>query len=328
MQAQAQQQTTFGRLLKLWGSLRKYGVYLGLIGLCIILTIASSNFLTVKNILNVVRQSSIIAIMGIGMTFVILTGGIDLSVGSVLAISSVMTCYTMVTLNLPIAIGIVVGLLVGTFFGVCIGLLITRVGLPPFIATLAAMSIARGLVLVVTGGRPIFGLPKAYGWFGGGYVAFIPTPVAIMAVLYAIGIIILRKTRLGLYAYSIGGNEEASRLSGVNTNKYKVIIYGISGLAAAISGIVLASRLRSAQPLAGLTYELDVIASCVIGGISLSGGEGTLIGTLGGALVIAVLRNGLNLLNVSAYWQQVTIGVVIAVAVAIDTMRKKRQTKV
>lgn len=322
-----EQQAAIGYVLQVWGSLRKYGVYLGLLGLCIILTIASPNFLTLNNILNVVRQSSIIAIMGIGMTFVILTGGIDLSVGSVLAISSVATCYVMVTMQLPLVLGLIGGLLMGTVFGVCIGLLITRIGLPPFIATLAAMSIARGLVLVITEGRPIFGLPKSFEWFGGGYVGFIPAPVVIMAVLYAIGIIILRKTRLGLYAYSIGGNEEATRLSGVNTDKYKVIIYAISGLTAAISGIVLASRLRSAQPLAGLTYELDVIASCVIGGISLSGGEGTLVGTLGGALVIAVLRNGLNLLNVSAYWQQVTIGVVIAVAVAIDTMRKRKQAK-
>lgn len=328
MEAIAERNVVLDKLVKFWVSVRKYGVFLGLFGLCIFLSITSSHFLTANNILNVIRQSSIIGIMGIGMTFVILTGGIDLSVGSVLAISSVCASYVMVTLNLPVTVGLISGLVIGIAFGIAIGLLITKIGLPPFISTLAAMSIARGLVMVITGGRPIFGLPKAFDWFGGGYVGFIPAPVIIMAVLYVLAFIVLNKTRLGLYAYSIGGNEEATRLSGVNTDKYKIIIYAISGLTAAISGLVLASRLRSAQPLAGLTYELDVIAACVIGGISLTGGSGSLVGTLGGALVITVLRNGLNLLNVSAYWQQVGIGVVIAVAVAIDTMRKKKGAQV
>ena len=328
MEAIAERNVVLDKLVKFWVSVRKYGVFLGLFGLCIFLSIASPHFLTANNILNVIRQSSIIGIMGIGMTFVILTGGIDLSVGSVLAISSVCASYVMVTLNMPVTVGLISGLVIGIAFGIAIGLLITKIGLPPFISTLAAMSIARGLVMVITGGRPIFGLPKAFAWFGGGYVGFIPAPVIIMAVLYVLAFIVLNKTRLGLYAYSIGGNEEATRLSGVNTDKYKIIIYAISGLTAAISGLVLASRLRSAQPLAGLTYELDVIAACVIGGISLTGGSGSLVGTLGGALVITVLRNGLNLLNVSAYWQQVGIGVVIAVAVAIDTMRKKKGAQV
>lgn len=325
MQTEASQSSSFlNNMSNIWNAVKQYGVYLGLLVLCVALTFSSEHFLTMNNIMNVIRQSSVIGIMGVGMTFVILTGGIDLSVGSILALSSVCTCYMMVNLHMSIFISIAAGLAIGVICGVIIGLLITKIGLPPFISTLAAMSICRGLVLVISSGRPIFGLPKAFGEIGGGYIGFIPTPVVILAVFYVVGIFILRKTRLGLYAYGIGDNEEATRLSGVNVDKYKVIIYALSGLSAAISGIVLASRLRSAQPMAGLSYELDVIAACVIGGVSLSGGSGRLIGTLGGALVISVLRNGLNLLNVSAHWQQVAIGVVIAVAVSIDTLRKKK----
>lgn len=302
----------------------KTGPLIGLLGLLVVLSISTPYFLTVSNILNVIRQSSMIAILGVGMTFVIITGGIDLSVGSILALSGVIASYCMVSLNYSMYLAMTIGLLAGVICGAINGLMVTVISLPPFIATLAMMSIARGLSLVITGGRPIFGLPEAFEFFGGGYISYFPTPIIIMLILYLLATIFLNNTKLGIYSYAIGGNKETALFSGINVKKYLLLVYSISGFTSALAGFVLASRLSSAQPLAGLGYELDVIASTVIGGCSLSGGEGTMWGTLIGALIICVLRNGLNLLNISAYWQQVTIGLVIALAVGIDLIRKKR----
>jgi ribose transport system permease protein len=300
------------------------GSLIGLLGLCIILSILTPYFLTVSNILNVIRQSSMIAIIGAGMTFVVIAGGIDLSVGSVLALSSVVASYCMVNLNYSMYLAMIIGLLVGVIFGAINGFMITVIGLAPFIVTLAMMSIARGLSLVITGGRPIFGLPEAFEFFGGGYISYFPTPIIIMLIVYLLATIFLNNTKLGIYSYAIGGNKETALFSGINVKKYLLLIYSISGFTSALAGLLLASRLSSAQPLAGLGYDLDVIAATVIGGTSLSGGEGNMLGTLIGALIMCVLRNGLNLLNISSYWQQVTIGLVISLAVAMDLIRKKR----
>jgi ribose transport system permease protein len=260
--------------------------------------------------------------VAIGMTYTIITGGIDLSVGSVLALTSLITAILLMHgINMFLAIG--VGLLFGVAFGFLNGVLITsRFKMAPFIATLATMSIARGVTLVITKGRPVSGLPEEFRFIGGGDVFGIPFSVILMLLAFAFGHLYLSRSRNGLCYYSVGGNLEASRLAGINVNRIRWEAYMISGFTAALGGMVLASRLTSVEPLSGLGYELDAIAAAVIGGASLSGGQGTIAGTLVGALIMGVLRNGLNLLDVSTYWQQVAIGVVIAVTVSIGTLRK------
>lgn len=295
----------------------------GLFFLCLLLSILSPYFLTMSNILNVLRQISIIAIVAIGMTYVIITGGIDLSVGSVLALSAIVGAVSMeygINIYLSIIMGMTVGILCGCLNGV---LVTTKINMPPFIATLAMMSIARGLSLVITGGSVIYGLPDKFGFIAGGYLIGIPFPVIIMVFLYALGYINLSYIRTGLYYYAVGGNQEASRVAGVDIMKVKLSAYMISGLTAAVGGMILASRLVSIEPLSGLGYELDAIAAAVIGGASLYGGKGNLIGTLIGAIIMGVVRNGLTLLDVSPYWQQVVVGIVIAVVVSIGTFRKR-----
>jgi len=306
--------------------IRESNVFLALIGLLLIslsLSIMSPHFMTVSNILNVLRQISTIAVVSIGMTYVIITGGIDLSVGSVLALSAVVSAYLMThgtNMYIAIIIGMIIGLLCGFLNGIFIA---TRINMPPFIVTLAMMGIARGFSLVITDGKPIYGLPKQFGYIAGGYVFGIPIPVIIIILLYIIGYVHLSFTRTGVYYYAVGGNQEATRVAGVDIRRVKLNAYAISGLTASIGGIILSSRLVSVEPLSGTGYELDALAAAVIGGASLSGGEGSLIGTLIGAIVMGVLRNGLNLLNVSAYWQQVAVGVVILVVVLTKSLRKK-----
>jgi len=301
--------------------IRKMGPLLGLLILGIALTILSDRFLTVNNLLNVARQISINAIISVGMTLVILTGGIDLSVGSIVALTGSITAGLLVG-GQGILPAIVVGMVVGALLGLFNGLLITRAAIPPFIATLGTMTAARGFTLVYTDGRPITGMEEAFRYLGGGYVAGIPVPVVVMLVIFVTAYIMLKKTRLGRYIYAIGGNEEAARLSGINTKKILLSVYVLGGLLAGISGIIMASRLNSAQPTAGVSFELDAIAAVVLGGTSLSGGVGTIGGTLIGALIIGVLDNGLNLLNVSSFYQQIAKGLVILLAVFLDKKRK------
>lgn len=301
--------------------IRKMGPLLGLLLLAIALTILSDRFFTVNNLLNVARQISINAIISVGMTLVILTGGIDLSVGSIVALTGSITAGLMIG-GQGILPAILIGMVVGALLGLFNGLLITRAGIPPFIATLGTMTVARGFTLVYTDGRPITGMEEAFRYLGGGYLAGIPVPVVIMLVIFAIAYIMLKKTRLGRYIYAIGGNEEAARLSGINTKKILLSVYVLGGLLAGISGIIMASRLNSAQPTAGVSFELDAIAAVVLGGTSLSGGVGTIGGTLIGALIIGVLDNGLNLLNVSSFYQQIAKGLVILLAVFLDKKRK------
>lgn len=297
--------------------------FFALLILSIMLSVISPYFLTKTNILNVLRQVSVIAIMAIGMTFVIISDGIDLSVGSVLALASTITALLLLN-GQSLAISILAGLAVGMACGFISGTLIaSRIKMPPFIATLAMMSVARGLTLVITGGMPIYGMPSIFSYIGAGYLWGIPIPVVIMLVAYVIGTYFLNYTRTGLYIFAIGSNEQAAHLSGINVAKTRLTAYVISGVLSALGGIILSSRISSVEPVAGQGYELDCIAAAVIGGTSMSGGTGSLIGTFIGALVMGVLRNGLNLLDVSTYWQQVVIGVVIAVTVIIGTLRKK-----
>jgi ribose transport system permease protein len=297
--------------------LRRFGIFIASLLLVVVLSFLSNSFLTVSNLLNIARQVSINAIIAAGMTFVILTAGIDLSVGSVLAFSGAIIAGLLST-GQPLLVGISAGLLLGAVLGLVNGLIVTRGGVQPFIATLGMLTIGRGATLVYTDGRPITGLPDAFVWLGAGDVGRVPVPVIIMALVFVAAYVVLTQTVLGRYIYAIGGNEEAARLSGVNVTLYKTLAYVLSGVLAATSGIILTARLNSAQPTAGGGYELDAIAAVVLGGTTLAGGEGSITGTLLGAFIIGVLNNGLNLLNVSSFYQQVVKGVVILLAVLLD----------
>ena len=302
---------------------RRYGTVLGLVFLSAVLWALTPHFLTVSNLLNIAQQTSINAIIAAGMTFVIISGGIDLSVGSIVALSGVALGVMWQGNQAPMWPGIVVALAVGAACGVVNGALISIGRLPPFIATLGMMSVARGAALLFTEGRPISGFDEQFRLVATGHVGFVPAPVIVMVVVYALAHLVLTRTTFGRYVYAIGGNEEAARLSGVAVRFHKTAIYAVSGAMSAIAAVVLTARLNSAQPIAGMMYELDAIAAAVIGGTSLMGGEGSLFGTLVGALIMGVLRNGLNLLGVSSFLQQIVIGGVIVGAVLVDTMLKR-----
>ena len=302
---------------------RQLGTLAGLLTLCVILWAATPHFLTVSNLLNVLEQTALNAVVAVGMTFVIISGGIDLSVGSVLALAGICLALALEAgVPAPAAIGL--ALVVGTGCGLVNGVLITRGRLPPFIATLGMMSVARGVALMLAEGRPISGFSEGFRAIATERILAIPGPVLITIVIYAVAHFVLTRTVFGRTTYAIGGNEEAARLSGVQVLFHKTAVYGVAGLTSAAAAVVLTARLNSAQPTAGTMYELDAIAATVIGGSSLLGGEGTVTGTLIGALIMGVLRNGLNLLNVSSFLQQVVIGVVIIGAVLVD-MSLKRQ---
>jgi ribose transport system permease protein len=258
------------------------------------------------------------------MTFVIVSAGIDLSVGSLVAVAGVVLAGALHA-NMPLAVAIAASLATGFVFGLLNGLAITLGNLPPFIATLGMMSIARGCALLFTDGRPISGFDAAFRSIATGRVLGIPAPVIVTAGVFVVAQFVLAETRFGRYVYAIGGNEEATRLSGVNVRLHKTMVYGVSGLASAVAAVLLTARLNSAQPIAGIMYELDAIAATVIGGTSLMGGEGGLGGTIIGALIMGVLRNGLNLLGVSSFVQQIVIGLVIVIAVLVDTALKARK---
>jgi ribose transport system permease protein len=300
---------------------RQFGTLFGLFVLCAVLWILTPYFLTVSNLLNIAEQTAIIAIIASGMTFVIISAGIDLSVGSVLAFSGVVMA-SLLTAGVPIPLALIVGMAVGFSCGALNGLLISFGRLPPFIATLGLMSVARGAALLFTEGRPISGFSESFRFLATGKVLGIPMPVIIMLIIFAAAHFVLTKTKLGRYTYAIGGNEEATILSGVNVKLYKTLIYGLCGGLSGLAAVILTARLNSAQPIAGMMYELDAIAATVIGGTSLLGGEGNVFGALIGALIIGVLRNGLNLLSISSFTQQIVIGLVIIVAVLLDMALK------
>ncbi|MFF9791168.1 ABC transporter permease/substrate-binding protein [Streptomyces bacillaris] len=298
------------------------GALSALVVLLVAMSLLSGDFLTTQNLLNVGVQAAVTAILAFGVTFVIVSAGIDLSVGSVAALSATVLAWSATSAGVPVVLAVVLAIVTGIACGFVNGALISYGKLPPFIATLAMLSIARGLSLVISQGSPI-AFPDSVSRLGDTLGGWLPVPVLVMIAMGLLTALILGRTFIGRSMYAIGGNEEAARLSGLRVKRQKIVIYALSGLFAAVAGIVLASRLVSAQPQAAQGYELDAIAAVVIGGASLAGGVGKASGTLIGALILAVLRNGLNLLSVSAFWQQVVIGVVIALAVLLDTLRRK-----
>lgn len=310
----------------LWPAVRRFlldnGALTALALLVVVMSLMSGDFLTAQNLLNVGVQAAVIAVLAFGVTFVIISGGIDLSVGSVAALSATMLAWLATVEGVPVWLAVPLAAATGTAAGLVSGALVAYGKLPPFIATLAMLSIGRGLSLVLSEGSPI-SLPSSISRLGDSVGGWLPVPVLIMVIMGLITAVILRRTFAGRAMYAIGGNEEAARLSGIRVKRHKLGVYALSGLFAAVAGVILASRLASAQPQAAQGYELDAIAAVVIGGASLAGGVGTASGTLIGALILAVLRNGLNLLSVSAFWQQVVIGVVIALAVLFDTVRRR-----
>jgi len=298
--------------------------FAGLILLSLFMSIFTDTFLTGRNLVNVARQISINGIIAVGMTFVILTAGIDLSVGSVMAFSGTMLAAGMADWGLHPILAILFALFVGALFGLINGTLISYANMPPIIVTLAMMEVPRGLALLYTGGYPLSGLPSSFSVLGRGYVfGFLPVPVLIMAIVYLVAYILLTQLPIGRYIYAIGGNEEAVRLSGIKVKKYKIFAYVISGMTAATSGIVITSRLMSGQPMAGTGFELDAIAAVVLGGTDIAGGRGSIIGTIIGAFTLGVLTNGLNLLGVSPYVQRVFKGLIILVAIYFSSKKKK-----
>lgn len=314
---------------------KKFQSVIALVLLCIILTMLTDKFFTAQNGLNVLRQVAVNTCIATGMTLVVLTAGIDLSVGSVLALCGAMTAGLFknglefassdLFIGFTIIGALTGGLLLGALLGWFNGLTVTKFSVPPFVATLAMLTIARGFTMLYTKGHPISNLGKEFSFIGAGSLLGIPVPVWIALIVVLIAVFITQKTKLGRYIYAIGGNEQAAKLSGINIKKVKITVYAIAGALAALGGIIVTARLDSAQPNAGMSYELDAIAAVVIGGTSLSGGKGSIWGTVMGAVIIGVLNNGLVLLNVSPFWQQVVKGGVILLAVIIDKIGEKKE---
>ena len=308
---------------QLWRSaVGEFRALAGLAILCVVMFFLSPHFLTTTNLLNILQQISIVSIVAVGMTFVIISGGIDLSVGSVVAFAGLIMAILMKEWELPVWPTILIGLLAGCVMGLVNGLLVALIRLPPFIATLGMMSIARGASFTISGGSPVYSLPESFLAISG-RVGILPIPALIMIAIFVLGALVLKYTKLGRYTYAIGGNETASVLSGIGVKTYKVVIYTLSGLFCAVSAILLTAKLDSAVPVAADGYELDAIASVVIGGTSMLGGEGKISGTLIGALIIGVVNNGLNLLTVPQGPQRVVKGAIIILAVCVDLMRKR-----
>jgi ribose transport system permease protein len=301
--------------------LRQYGIFIGFLLIAGTLSLLSPAFLTLRNLLNIVQQTSIYGIMAVGMTFVILTAGIDLSVGSILALAGVF-CASFEHRGWPLWQVVGATLVIGSGAGLVNGLMITKGRITPFVVTLGMMSVARGLAHIYTGGQPISGFGSAFRFLGSGSVLGIPVPVVIFLATVLLAAGVLRHMRLGRYVYALGGNEEAARLSGIAVDYYKTAAYVISGLTCGISAAVLTARLNAGESIAGQGAELDVIAAVVIGGTSLMGGRGGVLGTLLGALLIGTINNGMNLLSISSYNQLVVKGVIIVVAVLLDRVRQ------
>jgi ribose transport system permease protein len=297
-----------------------------LVLLLIFFSLASQNFFTFSNITTILLSTAVIGILALGTTFVIITGGIDLSIGTGMTLCSVTTALAMTDWGMPLPVALIVGLLTGALLGVVNGLCISFLHLPPFIATLGTMLICQGLALVISGVRPVYtsSVPDFRYIALGALIPGIPNAVLILFALAIVAWFILAKTILGRYTYAIGSNEEATRLSGIDTRKWKIIVYTLGGLFTGAAGIVIASRLNSAQPQLGVGYELQAIAAVIIGGTSLLGGRGTIMGTLIGALIMSVLINGLRIMSIQSEWQNVVVGVVIIIAVWADTVRQSR----
>ncbi|MGF6990721.1 ribose/xylose/arabinose/galactoside ABC-type transport system permease subunit [Lachnospiraceae bacterium PF1-21] len=313
----------FARVRVSGNFISKYGILIAFLMLFAVMGILRpSTFLTVGNQLNILRQVSINGIMAIGMTFVIITGGTDLSVGSMLAFASIVACSFAHPNEYPVFVPIIVALLIGALLGLFNGIVIAKGKVAPFIATLGTMTIARGMTQLFNGGRPINDLSTQFNFIGGGSVVGIPVPVIVFCVIVLLGWFLLNKTRFGRYVYAIGGNETTAKVSGIRVNSIYIMVYTLMGVLSALSGIVLSARVETATVIAGTGYELDAIAAVIIGGTSTSGGRGTIIGTIIGVLTMGVLSNGLDLLGVSSYYQQIVKGFIIIGAVLLDKKNK------
>ena len=302
------------------------GIIVAFLVFCVFLSVfpkTSGSFFTRQNIFNVLRQISTNLFLACGMTMVIILGGIDLSVGSIIALSGCISAGCVARYNLPLPIALLMGLLVGLLVGMFNGAVISKTTIPAFIVTLATMNIAKGLAYVYTGGSPVRVVTKEWQFLGAGYVGIFPTPVVILVIVLIITAIIMNKTKMGRHMYAVGGNQQAAEFSGIKVEKVKFFVHAFSGLMAGLAGIVLASRMYSGQPTAGDGAEMDAIAAVVVGGTSMAGGSGKIGGTIIGGLIIGVLNNGLNLLNVNSFWQYVVKGVVILLAVFLDYFRNK-----
>ncbi|MHC1781770.1 MAG: ABC transporter permease [Anaerolineaceae bacterium] len=312
-------------LLKRLMRAREAGIAMVVIVMMAFLSLSTPYFLTTGNLAILARQIALSAIIAMGMTLVILMGGIDLSVGSVVSITSVMVGVVMVTMNMPIWIAVMASVLVGVIIGIINGMLIVKTKVPPFIITLGMMGLARGAALVITKGSTISGLPSEFLALGQGFVfGNIPIPVIIALALATIMHIGLSRTTFGRRIYLVGSNEDAARLSGINVNRMKVLIFMLCSALASVEAVIETSRMSTAQPASGVGYELTAIGAVIIGGASMLGGEGTILGTLLGAVLLGLITNGLIMLGVSAYWQQVFSGTIIILAVALDTWRRKQ----
>ncbi len=303
------------------------GIIVALLVLCLFLAVnplTSSSFLTQKNVFNVLRQISTNLYLACGMTMVIILGGIDLSVGSVIAMSGCVAAGCVSRYNLPLAVALLCGVLVGLVVGMFNGYVISSTTIPPFIVTLATMNIAKGLAYVYTGGSPVRVVTKAWQFVGAGYIGPVPTPVVLLVIVLFVTAMIMNKTKLGRHLYAVGGNAQAAEFSGISVAKVKFLVHTYSGIMAGLAGIVLASRMYSGQPTAGDGAEMDAIAAVVVGGTSMAGGSGKIGGTIIGGLIIGVLNNGLNLMNVNSFWQYVVKGCVILLAVYLDYIRNKK----
>jgi len=302
----------------------KYGIYIAFLLLVVVISFLSPAFLKPTNILNILRQTSINGIIAVGMTLVILTGGIDLSVGAILALASVVATSFAQGEDTGLFIPMLVGLLVGFLCGGLNGIIIAKKRIAPFIVTLGMMTVARGAALVYTNGRPVIELNSSFTKLGSSYFLGIPIPVIIFVIVVLLGMYLLKLSRFGRHVYATGGNESSAIISGVRTERVLIWVYSIAGMLAGLSGVVLSSRIMSGSPSIGTAYELDAIAAVVIGGTRLNGGVGTIAGTIIGALIIGVMNNGLDLLNVSSYWQQIVKGVIIVAAVLIEKQTSRK----
>ncbi|MBM7622611.1 ABC transporter permease [Sporohalobacter salinus] len=301
---------------------RKYGIFVALLALIIFFTISSDAFFTFGNLINITRQISMLGIAAVGMAFVLLLGGIDLSIGSQVSLVNIIAAWLMAKAGMNPVFAIVISLSVSTFYGFMNGWIIANIKMPPLIVTLAGMTILQGAAYIISDGVPIFGFPESFSVIGQGYVGFIPVPVIIMVVIMLIGSFILNKTYFGRYFYAVGDNEEASELSGINVKKVKYLVYTLSGLFAGIAGIVMLSRTNSGQAIAGKGFELDVLTAVVLGGVSITGGYGKIFHVVAGVLIMGVLSNGMVLINVSEYYQLVIKGLVLLLAVGFDSYQK------
>lgn len=306
------------------GFFHKFGMLLVLLGMVIVMSFLSDAFLQYQNLINIVRQISFIGIVAMGVTMIIITTGIDLSSGSVIALVSVVVASAAHPGEYPWFVPLLIGLGIGACAGFINGFITAKAKIPAFIVTLGMMTAARGVALLYSEGRPISNLSESFSFIGKGVIMGIPFPILIFIVLGIISHLLLSKTKFGKYTYAIGGNEQAAKICGINVDRYRIMIYTYAGMLSAIAAMMLTARISAGQPSMGVMYELDAIAAAVIGGTSLSGGIGTIPGTIIGALIIGVLNNGLDLLNVSSYWQQILKGAIIITAVLIDSRKNKR----